>query len=312
MTTFELPLDDWPGVSFPPLSFFDESSDSQTSNQTPPHPSLHFDIDSMNINFKFPVDLSSIPGVPQAVAACEPPRRDTSPKRSSRKSSSGAGNSSDSDSTPSKKSKGASSQRDPIPGGEAATLARETILTISSGEFEQFAEDLRKSKSLSPVEEKELKRQRRLVRNREYAQESRNKKRDTESQLETRISALETENRNLQQELKAVKTENACLKEQIGSSQSRQGWDLGIPAQTTFTLFTVLFAFGILFSLGNVLAPVSSTHTFHTGRSLLTVETPEANWLQYLLDFFVPSSAFPDQCLNLHEQVMNCLQKSCI
>lgn len=292
-------LNDWLGFSVPSIDPFEEKSDnSQTS--TPPHLSP---LDLLTIEF------SDLPESMDSPLSQEEPqildirrKRDTSPKR--RRS---PGHSSDSDSGPTTKRKGATSQRDPIPGGDAATLPRQTILTISSPDFEKFAGDLRARRTLTPAEEKELKRQRRLVRNREYAQESRNKKRSVENQLEAKLTQLESANARLQRELDSVRAENAVLKQQL-ASEPRTSWELGVTSQTTFTLFVVLFAFGLIFSLGNIVAPVSSSHTYHTGRSILTVESPEVNWFQHLFNHLLPSTAFPDQCLSLHEQVMTCLQ----
>lgn len=295
-------LNDWLGFSVPSIDPFEEKSDnSQTSNQTPPH------LSPLDL---LPIEFSDLPESMDSPVSQEEPqlqlvrtKRDTSPKR--RRS---PGHSSDSDSGPSTpKRKGTASQRDPIPGGDAATLPRQTILTISSPEFEKFAGDLRARRALTPAEEKELKRQRRLVRNREYAQESRNKKRSVENQLEAKLTQLESANARLQRELDSVRAENAVLKQHL-ASEPRTGWELGVTSQTTFTLFVVLFAFGLIFSLGNILAPISSSHTYHTGRSLLTVESSEVNWFQHLLNHLLPSTAFPDQCLSLHEQVMTCLQ----
>lgn len=57
-------------------------------------------------------------------------------------------------------------------------LSRDDLLHLSSKDLQNRVEWLEKQRALSPTELKEVKRQRRLIKNREYAQTSRMKKRN--------------------------------------------------------------------------------------------------------------------------------------
>eukprot|EP01108_Squamamoeba_japonica_P007058 TRINITY_DN5867_c0_g1_i1.p1 TRINITY_DN5867_c0_g1~~TRINITY_DN5867_c0_g1_i1.p1 ORF type:complete len:501 (+),score=348.26 TRINITY_DN5867_c0_g1_i1:102-1505(+) len=83
-------------------------------------------------------------------------------------------------------------------------LTRERLLTIGSAEMEARCDELQSALALTPAEQKELRRQRRLVKNREYAQQSRNKKKRVLQSVDTTITDLQRENDELQRELAAT------------------------------------------------------------------------------------------------------------
>jgi hypothetical protein len=76
-------------------------------------------------------------------------------------------------------------------------LSREDLLRVSSKDLEDFAGRCAAEKPLSAEEVREIKRQRRLIKNREYAQASRVKKKDHLKEIEARFNDLEEENYNL-------------------------------------------------------------------------------------------------------------------
>eukprot|EP01124_Arcella_intermedia_P002632 TRINITY_DN11434_c0_g2_i1.p1 TRINITY_DN11434_c0_g2~~TRINITY_DN11434_c0_g2_i1.p1 ORF type:complete len:425 (-),score=66.09 TRINITY_DN11434_c0_g2_i1:57-1280(-) len=83
-------------------------------------------------------------------------------------------------------------------------LTREDLLKFSSTQYEDFVKDVSLKRSLTTDERREVKRQRRLIKNREYAQTSRNKKKEQVGNMESQLEALAKENTDL-------KTENASI-----------------------------------------------------------------------------------------------------
>ncbi len=189
----------------------------------------------------------------------------SSSKRAQRRASSDSEDSSKN----SPKRRKQSSQRDPVPGGEAVTLPREQILVITTAEYDEYATHARLTRALSPAEEKELQRQRRLVKNRVYAQESRNKKKQIVVDVESKLELLQRENEQLKTELNRVNLENAALRNQVEllNKELRQQHR----GSGNFTFLAVLFSFGLLFTLIGVAVPASSGNA--VTRSLLGHES---------------------------------------
>jgi len=90
----------------------------------------------------------------------------------------------------------------PSPTGPDAQVAlpRDQLLSISSKSMDQYVETLSSTRSLSMDEQKELKKQKRLIKNRESAQLSRERKRAYINQLEDKIQLLVMENNQLKDE----------------------------------------------------------------------------------------------------------------
>lgn len=86
---------------------------------------------------------------------------------------------------------------------KSVTLSRERLLTISSAEFERFL--ARVKRPLSTHETNEVRRQRRLIKNRESAALSRDRKRQAMEVLEEKNAALQKENDQLREELAQTK-----------------------------------------------------------------------------------------------------------
>lgn len=95
----------------------------------------------------------------------------------------------------------------PSPNDKVA-LPRDTLLQISSTSMEKYVETLQTSRQLSTDDQKELKRQKRLIKNRESAQLSRERKRAYIDQLEAKISLL-------QGEISQLKNDNASLRQSL-------------------------------------------------------------------------------------------------
>lgn len=81
------------------------------------------------------------------------------------------------------------------------TLSREELLEISSRELEDRTKKLIAIRPLTASEQREIKRQRRLIKNREYAQASRAKKKGNMSEINHRMQSLEDENEELKRQV---------------------------------------------------------------------------------------------------------------
>jgi len=73
-------------------------------------------------------------------------------------------------------------------------LSRDQLLVMSSYELEERVKYLQQQRPLSTAENEEIKRQRKLIKNREYAQTSRLKKRETLSTLKGQLGEVSLEN----------------------------------------------------------------------------------------------------------------------
>jgi len=103
-------------------------------------------------------------------------------------------------------------------------LTREQLLEMSSNQFEERVKLLQTMRPLTLPEDEEIKRQRKLIKNREYAQTSRIKKRETLSSLQVQLTAVNTENQilkshinNLSQQVQYLQVENHQLRMMFSS-----------------------------------------------------------------------------------------------
>lgn len=203
---------------------------------------------------------------------------------------------------------------DAIPEGLAAVyLRREQLLTISSAEHEVFVQRISNVRDLTEAELKEVKRQRRLIKNREYAQTSRQKKKVTMGHVKDQVCSLENENEELKAEIEKLRArvmelelENATLRVQISKEQTSSedtSFDSGVvvdmapktkvkanPPKSTFgfrpamaatsVFFVFLFAFGLFFNsplfnavFSSSLPGAKTINPYHTGRTVFGFES---------------------------------------
>jgi len=99
--------------------------------------------------------------------------------------------------------------------GEFKLLSREELLELSSAEFDEYAIQLAQHHTLTPAEERELKKQKRLIKNRESAQLSRKRKKNYIEELEGKLKGLEGENVNLKHELASLAVKNSQLRGEV-------------------------------------------------------------------------------------------------
>eukprot|EP01098_Paradermamoeba_levis_P009063 TRINITY_DN3755_c0_g1_i1.p1 TRINITY_DN3755_c0_g1~~TRINITY_DN3755_c0_g1_i1.p1 ORF type:complete len:443 (-),score=138.98 TRINITY_DN3755_c0_g1_i1:243-1454(-) len=93
-------------------------------------------------------------------------------------------------------------------------LTRDDLLKFSSETLENLAQTLASARSLTEEERKQLKKQKRLIKNRESAQLSRQRKKYYLEELEKKISILTGENHNLTRRLGLLEEENKTLREE--------------------------------------------------------------------------------------------------
>jgi hypothetical protein len=103
---------------------------------------------------------------------------------------------------------------------DSITLTREELLSFTSDQFEQFVSQVTEVRELTQSEKNELKRQRRLIKNRESAQASRQRKKSHIDDLERRVKDLASENIVLKDKVSSLDTENINLKNEIAHLQA--------------------------------------------------------------------------------------------
>jgi cell division protein FtsB len=93
-------------------------------------------------------------------------------------------------------------------------LSRDDLLKYTSQEYDDHIKRISQKRPLTEKEHKESKKQRRLIKNREYAQISRNKKKTEYTQLSVQIDQLNAENSELKERVDHLETENKRLKDE--------------------------------------------------------------------------------------------------
>jgi len=163
----------------------------------------------------------------------------------------------------------------------SVTLTRDELLSFTSEQFEDFVTSIINSRDLTSSEKSEIKRQRRLIKNRESAQASRQRKKLHMDQLERKVKELSSENTALKENIATLCSENNQLKQHVallnevvkksmGTDLFSRGYNfmntMANPKQylqmnplssTGVVLMIVLFSFGLLFS--NWVTPINNT-----------------------------------------------------
>jgi len=94
-------------------------------------------------------------------------------------------------------------------------ISRDELLKFSSEDLEAYVKALSATRPLTSAENKEIKRQRRLIKNRESAQQSRKRKKDKVGDLETIVAQLEAVNEERKAKLDEVQAEHVILKAEV-------------------------------------------------------------------------------------------------
>jgi len=135
-------------------------------------------------------------------------------------------------------------------------FSRSQLLQMSCQELEDIVSLVEKHRNLTPDELKEVKRQRRLIKNRESAHASRVRKREQMETLEDQTKALEDRNALLEQRVRMLEEENKMLRTQLEKANSNLWPRIGkaeikpepgyMQTSTTSCLYVVLLCIGIM------------------------------------------------------------------
>eukprot|EP01129_Flabellula_baltica_P003525 TRINITY_DN13282_c0_g1_i1.p1 TRINITY_DN13282_c0_g1~~TRINITY_DN13282_c0_g1_i1.p1 ORF type:complete len:514 (+),score=151.50 TRINITY_DN13282_c0_g1_i1:35-1576(+) len=154
---------------------------------------------------------------------------------------------------PPKKKRKISVDLNPETNGCLVTFERKDLLQISSEEFDDYFERLASFKTITKSDKKEISRQRKLIKNRESAKESRQRKKSHVASLEQKVNDLTERNVNLQAALNSANQENMHLRMELdkyrkmaaGQKQDIQQYPPG-----GVVLFVFLLSFGLFFGFG--------------------------------------------------------------
>eukprot|EP01125_Pyxidicula_operculata_P019867 TRINITY_DN7224_c0_g1_i1.p1 TRINITY_DN7224_c0_g1~~TRINITY_DN7224_c0_g1_i1.p1 ORF type:complete len:442 (-),score=134.92 TRINITY_DN7224_c0_g1_i1:178-1503(-) len=94
-------------------------------------------------------------------------------------------------------------------------LTREQLLELSSQDYEAYVKQIQQARALSSEEQREVKRQRRLIKNREYAQTSRNKKKEFVNTIQGQLDQVVAERDSLKEEVQQLKNTVEQLNQRV-------------------------------------------------------------------------------------------------
>lgn len=97
----------------------------------------------------------------------------------------------------------------------SVTLTREELRNMSSKGLEEYAAQLAATRQLTKGEERALKRQRRLIKNRESAQLSRARKKMYIEELERKVNTVSVHSEHMAAQMAHLAAENKALKEEV-------------------------------------------------------------------------------------------------
>jgi hypothetical protein len=173
---------------------------------------------------------------------------------------------------------------------DSITLSRDVLLTISSEEFEELVANISSSRRLTDAEHKEVRRQKRLIKNRESAALSRNRKKQA---LET----LEAENAKLRDELSMMK-KFLQQTNQLGAYVSSLATPMGSSRGSTAGLMLVLvLSFGLFVNFA-ALRPMMAGRAHGSG----DVAGPQPNLRQLFSLSSANTVLLADEVEHLHAQ----------
>ncbi|PRP85343.1 hypothetical protein PROFUN_07051 [Planoprotostelium fungivorum] len=161
----------------------------------------------------------------------------------------------------------------------AVLLQEDDLLALDSAQYERQIKLLKSSRAITFAEEECIKSQKRRIKNRESAHNSRERKRQATDDLASHVHILEQEIKSLRTQLSAVTSENQVLREELHRFMVKP---TPVPTRTrakrvanATTVLVVLFCFGLFFQQQPKDLP--SPSSIHTRDLLWNEETTIAS-----------------------------------
>lgn len=136
-------------------------------------------------------------------------------------------------------------------GNSSLFFSRAELLKMTVDELEQRVSAVEAIRKLTEKEKKEVKKQRRMIKNRESAMASRIRKKQLVENMEEAMAKIKEENESLKKRVNDLEKENFELKSRL----NEPFWSIGslagparIATQTSTSLFIILLSFGLLFA----------------------------------------------------------------
>ena len=190
-------------------------------------------------------------------------------------------------------------------------LTEEQIAETDSEQIDKYIEELQKNSEVTAEELKEVKKQRRRIRNREYAKNKRSSQKEKTVDFSQRVVQLEKENEHLREEndtlrvhLQTVLSRYDILKHQLaivsGNKVEFSPPNLPMPTSSNpatnnktnmLFVFVILFSFGLYFNLfAGLLSPFSSSTAIGSSRVMLGKDyhSFSMHWLYFSMLRVVP------------------------
>jgi regulator of replication initiation timing len=109
-------------------------------------------------------------------------------------------------------------------------LSRDELLSLTSAQYEALIAQVRSLRDLTPAEKRDIKNNRRLIKNRESAHASRQRKKDYVKELEKKLADMAQENEKLTKTITAIQNENTLLRSENEYYKTRAQVGSLIPA----------------------------------------------------------------------------------
>lgn len=172
----------------------------------------HHDVKMNQSDVEMNLELSNL----EELLSCfvqEPPSTQENKKKNEKNGKNGAGK--EKDDKKSGKKRARSNANGQGTSSDFKEVTREELLKMNSKEIESYMQKIASVKHLTIAQDKELKKIRRLIKNREYAASSRMKKKNYVDDVEKQLSDARNESRELRDKVQSLEVENKTLKYQL-------------------------------------------------------------------------------------------------
>jgi len=199
---------------------------------------------------------------------------------------------------------------------DANEVSELDLLHLSLTEYEELVTSITSGRDLSPNEKQQFTRQRRLIKNRESAQASRQRKKSYIEDLERKVNELVNENAQLKQTVTTLTSEKNRLEvlfvQQAMTGEKKEGVDLstdvfqvlnnknGVNLKSNNNKATMIVLLIVLFSFGLLFHQVATQKSFSVVNTDRNIEPVVSKKTQKLDQFLVPG---PVKVVDVHPQL---------